>query len=118
MELIKKRYTLILSVLIIGIVITMPIFFIVKESLAVGLNEFYYFLNDNVFDFFNQTFKLIFLTSFFTLLFAVFPAYIISFYNIKFKKVLDILLILPLAIPCYIMAFTYSDILGLSLIHI
>lgn len=90
----------------------MPIFFIVKESLAVGLNKFYYFLNDNVFDFFNQTFKLIFLTSFFTLLFAVFPAYIISFYNIKFKKVLDILLILPLAIPCYIMAFTYSDILG------
>lgn len=112
MEVIKKNSFLILSVLLIGIVITMPILFILSETLSISLAESSRIINSNLFDFFSQTSKLVLLTCFFCLIFAVFPAFIVSFYKIKYKRILDILLILPLAIPCYIMAFTYSDLLG------
>lgn len=37
-------------------------------------------------------------------------AYIMTFYNIKFRKIINILLILPLTIPVYVAAYTYSNI--------
>tara|TARA_B100001758_G_scaffold247489_1_gene265469 strand:+ start:1484 stop:3067 length:1584 start_codon:yes stop_codon:yes gene_type:complete len=114
LAIIKKNFNLILSVLIIGIVITMPIFFILKESINVAYKDFSLFASFKLFDYFKQTIILIILTSIFSLIFAVFPAYIISFYKLRFKRLFDILLILPLAIPCYIMAFTYSDLLGFN----
>ena len=114
MAIIKKNLNLILSVLIIGIVITMPIFFIFKESINIAYKDFSLFASFKLFDYFKQTIILIILTSIFSLIFAVFPAYIISFYKLRFKRLFDILLILPLAIPCYIMAFTYSDLLGFN----
>lgn len=112
MAIIKKNFNLILSVLIIGIVITMPIFFIIKESINIGISDFEILKNMSLFGYLEQTIILIILTSIFSLLFAVFPAYIVSFYKLRFKRLFDVLLILPLAIPCYIMAFTYSDLLG------
>ena len=47
-----------------------------------------------------------------SLLFAVFPAWLISTSSFSGRKFYDIVLYLPLAIPSYIMAFTYSDILS------
>ena len=112
MEVIKKKSFLILSVLFIGIIITMPISLILIETTKINLSDLSKLINTNLIDFFSQTSKLVILTSFFSLLFAVFPAFIISFYKPKYTRILDVLLILPLAIPCYIMAFTYSDLLG------
>ena len=112
MEVIKKKSFLILSVLFIGIIITMPILLILIETTKINLSDLNELINSNLIDIFSQTSKLVILTSFFSLLFAVFPAFIISFYKPKYTRILDVLLILPLAIPCYIMAFTYSDLLG------
>jgi len=112
LEVIKKKSFLILSVLFIGIIITMPILLILIETTKINLSDLNKLINSNLIDFFSQTSKLVILTSFFSLLFAVFPAFIISFYKPKYTRILDVLLILPLAIPCYIMAFTYSDLLG------
>ena len=112
MEVIKKKSFLILSVLFIGIIIIMPILLILVETTKINLSDLNKLINSNLIDFFSQTSKLVILTSFFSLLFAVFPAFIISFYKPKYTRILDVLLILPLAIPCYIMAFTYSDLLG------
>ena len=38
------------------------------------------------------------------------PAYIMTFYKIKFRKIINILLIIPLGIPVYVAAYTYSNI--------
>ena len=90
----------------------MPILLILIETTKINLSDLNELINSNLIDFFSQTSKLVILTSFFSLLFAVFPAFIISFYKSKYTRILDVFLILPLAIPCYIMAFTYSDLLG------
>lgn len=45
-----------------------------------------------------------------TFVFGVFSAWIITYYKIPFKKQLDWLLILPLAIPSYITAYAYVGI--------
>jgi len=49
-------------------------------------------------------------TSFFTLLFGVLSAWIVVRYHIPFRKQLQWLLILPLAIPSYITAYSYAGI--------
>ena len=68
---------------------------------------------DNVLlDYTLNTIYLIIITSFFALILGVFPAWIISNYIFFGRKFFDIVLYLPLAIPSYIMGFTYIDILS------
>ncbi len=52
-------------------------------------------------------------TAFFSLIFGVLPAWIISNYQFKFRKILEWILVLPLAIPTYISAYAYFDVLEL-----
>ena len=94
--------------LVIGIIITIPILFILIESIGIkSLNLSSIFSN-----YLTSTFKLAFYTCLISIIIAVIPAWIISFYEIKYKNLFDLLLILPLSIPSYIMAFTYADLLG------
>ncbi len=44
-----------------------------------------------------------------TLLFGVSTAWIITRYNFKFKKYVDLILILPAACPAYLVAYAYTD---------
>jgi iron(III) transport system permease protein len=37
-------------------------------------------------------------------------AYIITFYDIKYKKLINLLLVIPLGIPVYVAAFTYTNV--------
>ena len=97
---------------LIGIVITMPIFFIVFESFSLDLSLTNF--HESIINYTSETFKLIFYTSIISLLLAVPSAWIISHYELKFKTIIDLLLVLPLSIPCYIMAFTYADLLGFN----
>ena len=53
-----------------------------------------------------------FLTSLVSLLLGIIPAWYISNYKFKGRNFFDIVLYLPLAIPSYIMGFTYIDILS------
>ncbi len=58
----------------------------------------------------NNTIFLIVGTGFLTLLFGISSAWIVSRYEIPFKKQLQWLLIIPLAIPSYITAYAYAGI--------
>ena len=107
---INKLNLLTFSTLILGVIIITPILFIIIESIS--LNNFDFssiFLN-----YFNETIQLVIYTSIISIILAVIPAWIITFHEIKHQKIFDLLLILPLAIPGYIMAFTYADILGFN----
>mgnify|MGYP001174519145 CR=1 FL=1 len=99
----------ILSILasILGIIILIPIIFIIYENFASN-TEF----KQSFLAYFYDTFHLILLTSFFCIIFGIIPAWIITFLKIKYKFFFDLLLVLPLAIPGYIMAFIYSDLFG------
>ncbi|MEL1229183.1 MAG: iron ABC transporter permease [Candidatus Neomarinimicrobiota bacterium] len=63
--------------------------------------------------YFLNSFILVFGTAFFSLIFGVSSAWLISNYQFKYGKILEWALVLPLAIPTYIAAYAYFDILEL-----
>ena len=71
-----------------------------------------YLLNNLLLDYTVNTLYLILITSISALSLGIFPAWIISNYSFYGRKFFDIVLYLPLAIPSYIMGFTYIDILS------
>ena len=117
MEIIKKFFYLenkrwIIGSVIFAILLLLPIFTLFYKLIYIEGNSFNYLWENILFEYTFNTFYLIIITSFFSLLFGVIPAWFISNYRFKGRNFLDIALYLPLAIPSYIMAFTYSDILS------
>ena len=64
-----------------------------------------------LFTYFLNSFILVFGTAFISLIFGVSSAWLISNYQFKYGKILEWALVLPLAIPTYIAAYAYFDIL-------
>ena len=97
-------------------------FFIILPILTVFLKIFFqdrdgtleYMLDSLILDYSINTFYLVLLTSVFSLVLGIFPAWLISLYRFPLRNFYDLVLFLPLAIPTYIMAFTYSDILSFT----
>ena len=111
MEVVSKYFYSAITLLII-ILIALPVVFILKSSLEIDFRNITYFLNYKLLDYTKNTLKLSLFTCFFSCIFGVIPAYIISMYKVKYSKIFDLLLIMPLSIPCYIMSFTYADFFG------
>ncbi len=106
----NKRW--IIGSILFAILLLFPIFTLFYNLLYLEGNSFNYLWKNLLFDYTFNTFYLISISSFFSLLFGIIPAWFISNYKFKGRNFLDIALYLPLAIPSYIMAFTYSDILS------
>ena len=66
-----------------------------------------------LFSYFSNSLILLLGTSLFSLFFGISSAWIISNYRFKYRKILEWTLVLPLAIPTYISAYAYFDILEL-----
>ena len=73
-----------------------------------------YLLDTVLLDYTINTIYLILLTSFFALLFGVYPAWVVSNNSFKGRSFFDVVLYLPLAIPSYIMGYTYIEILSFT----
>ena len=99
--------------LIISLVLICPLIYLVYSVLGLNLENFIYLWNNLLVGYSFNTLYLVFLTSIFSLILGIIPAWFISTSNFKGKNFFDVVLFLPLAIPSYIIAFTY-----LSLIHI
>ena len=109
----NKRW--ILVSILISFLILLPILSVFfKNFFQEGENTFDYIWNTLVVEYSLSTIYLIFLTSFFSLVLGIFPAWYISLYKFPLRNFYDVVLFLPLAIPSYIMAFTYSDILSFT----
>ena len=105
-----KKWTL-LSI-ILGLFIFLPITTIVYKTIFNNSVSLKYLLETLLLEYSLNTIYLVLLTSFFSLIFGIFPAWFISIYKFKGRQFYDLVLFLPLAIPTYIMAFTYGDILS------
>ena len=114
---IKEKYIsnsrkLILSTILLSLIVILPIIALIFSIINVDTSNFNYLWNNLLLDYSLDTINLVLITSLFSLIFGVLPAWFISTKNFKGKNLYDILLYLPLAIPAYIMAFTYSDVLS------
>ena len=111
--LIENKKWVILSVLLAMLVI-IPVFILFFSFFTSGKETLIYLLDTVLLDYTLNTIYLIFITSVFALLFGIFPAWVISNYSFKGRSFFDIALYLPLAIPSYIMGFTYIEILSFT----
>ncbi len=57
-----------------------------------------------------NTIELIIKVGFFSALIGFFGAYFMAFYSFSFKRIINLLFILPLSIPIYVGAYVYSDL--------
>lgn len=106
----NKRWILISFFL--ALFLLLPILIIFLKIFVDKGDSFKYLLDNLLIEYSINTLYLVLLTSFFSLIIGVLPAWIISLYKFPGRTFYDIVLFLPLAIPSYIMAFTYSDILS------
>lgn len=100
----------IISSTVFSFVLLIPlatIFFSLFEPIGVGWNEV---IENLIFIYLQNTVVLAIGVSLFSLLFAVIPAWLIANYKFPFSNNLKWLLVLPLSIPTYIIAFLYGDI--------
>ena len=116
MEIVKKYITnrgkLIFSTVFLSLLIILPILALIFSVAIIDTSNFQYLWDNLLFEYSLDTIYLIAITSIFSLLFGILPAWYMSTHEFKFKNIYDIFLYLPLAIPAYIMAFTYSDVLS------
>ena len=100
--------------LVLFSVIFSPILFLLVKSFLQETDSLIYLFENLLFDYTVNTIYLILITSLFSLIFGIIPAWYVSNYKFYGRKFIDLILYLPLAIPTYIMAFTYSEILSFT----
>ena len=96
----------------IAFILLLPIVFLILNALESPYNDFHYLWDNLLVDYSLNTIYLILIASSVSLFFGIFPAWLVSTYQFRFRNFFDLTLYLPLAIPTYIMAFTYSDLLS------
>jgi iron(III) transport system permease protein len=106
---IKRDFNIwsILTLAIIGF-ISVPIFTVLLQLFEGPGETWTHIVKNLLADYTLNSVMLIFGCSFLTLIFGVSSAWIVSRYNFVFRKQIEWLLIVPLAIPSYITAYTYA----------
>ena len=107
-----KRWTI--GNIIVGLILLLPIATLIFNLFKSENTSFKYLWENLLLSYSLNTIYLVLISSLSAIIFGVFPAWIISNYSFKYRKTYDILLFLPLSIPTYIMAFTYSDLLSFT----
>lgn len=101
----------VLSLTIVILLILIPIIQVFLNALSIN-SQYYQALKENnlLRDGVITTLELILKVGILSSSIGFLLAYIMTFIKIKFQSVINILLILPLAIPVYVAAYTYTDI--------
>mgnify|MGYP001365794084 CR=1 FL=1 len=100
--------------LLLTLFLILPILLLLIRFFEFNGENFIYLWDNLLIDYTKNTLQLAIITLFFSLLFGVIPAWLISTSSFFGRNFYDIVLYLPLAVPSYIMAFTYSDILSFT----
>jgi iron(III) transport system permease protein len=93
----------------IGVVIFLPIINASYSVFTEGKN-WQFVVENRLLMYLTQSVILVLSVLFLSTLFGVYASSIVSLYDFKGSKILSLLLFLPLAMPSYVMAFIYQDI--------
>ena len=87
-------------------------FIFLASSIFFPFNDNWIHIVDNVlFDYFLNSLTLAFGVGFFTFLIGTSTAWLTSVFDFPFRKIISWLLLMPLAMPAYIIAITYVGII-------
>ena len=98
--------------LLLFTLIFLPILFLLVKSFYQDTESLKYLFKNLLFDYSINTIYLVIITSFFSLILGIIPAWYVSNHQFPGRRLIDLILYLPLSIPTYIMAFTYSELLS------
>jgi len=112
--LLKKGYYMfnfwLIGSICFALIVSTPILVIFFSSLKVNY-EVWKHINDYlIISYVSNSLILVIGVVLLTLLMGILAAWFIVFYNVPYKKLLSIFLVLPIAIPPYAMAYCYADI--------
>ena len=110
----KKNLKSITGVTLLVALVLLPVITLIVGSINLDTSNFKYLWDYLLIDYSFDTIYLLFLTLLFSLLLGILPAWFISVNKFRGRKIYDLLLYLPLAIPTYIMSFSYAEILSFS----
>jgi iron(III) transport system permease protein len=99
-----------ISSIFLAFLISIPLLVIVFSSIKVNNQIWNHIYDYLIFFYLSNSLFLLLGVSLLTCLMGVLAAWFIVFYNIPFKKLISTLLILPIAIPPYAMAYCYADL--------
>lgn len=98
-----------------GLVIGLPVLAVVISGLVFGGGEIWIHIRDNLLlGYLGGTLGTLLITALLILLFAIPAAWFVTMYRFPGRAIFEWLLILPLAAPGYVMAYAYSDLLGVG----
>ncbi len=100
--------------LLIGILLSVPLFLVLIRVFLPGTPAWQHIVNNLLFQYTANSIILCLLTGAGALLFGVGCAWIVSRYEFPGKRWLEWALILPLALPSYIVAYSYAGILSFT----
>lgn len=100
--------------LLVGIVVTIPIFIIFTSFLKIDIGIWEHLRIHVLPELILNTIKLVLGVSFGTLVLGVPLAYLNAYYDYPGRKVFSFLAILPMSIPSYIMAFVYVALFDIT----
>ena len=92
-----------------ALIVMTPILIIFYTSIKVNFEVWTHIYNYLIFSYTINSLILLIGVAILTSLIGVLSAWFVVFYDIPFKKLLSILLVLPIAIPPYAMAYCYAD---------
>lgn len=95
--------------------VALPLFFILFYLFQAESDTWRFFKQSSLLNtYFKNTVWFVGLTGLLSAIFGILPAWFVSTYRFPFSSVLEWALILPLAIPVYVMAYTYSGIFDIT----
>ena len=103
-----------ISSVIITLLISIPMITIFLYLFITNTENWEHIKNNLLFEYTLNTFYIMIGVGFLTTLIGFSTAYLTSLYNFTFSKYFDYALILPFAIPTYIIAFMYNGMFGIS----
>lgn len=110
-----KHYLTTIGYVLFGLFLAAPIIYVLFHLFTGGNNEVWQHLKDTVItDYIYHSVMLTLVVGFFSCIIGVTCAWMISQYHFPFRNTLQWAVLLPMALPAYISAFTYTGLLDIA----
>ena len=103
-----------LTAFVLSSILLLPVIFLFLNNLGIESNIWQHIYRNLLLEYVSNTIFLIIPVCVLSVIISFYSAYIITFSKLRFKHVFDVLLMIPLAIPSYIMTYTYSNFFSYS----
>lgn len=94
----------------VSLIIAPMLLFMIVSLVNFNTDNVAYFMRYSLSNYLLNTIVIIIIASIVAVVISFYLAYMMTFYQFKYKKIVEVILVLPLSIPVYIGAYTYADI--------